>query len=145
MSWYLFRGQGYGVYVAVWCRGRVLVIRNSYKSRDTLPSGGLHRGESQRDAAARELREEVGIRVDPAELREVKTFLSVEEYKKDYSTVFEISFDSVPGVQIDHREVVRAEFLSPEECATREFVSIVRQYFEWRAEGRPEAGDAPPR
>ena len=43
-------------------QGRVLLVRQSYAGRKwVLPGGGLKRGETLRDCALRELREEAGI------------------------------------------------------------------------------------
>lgn len=49
--------------------GSVLLIRGTFgKQQWGLPGGGMHRGEDQYHAAARELREETNVVVDPADL-----------------------------------------------------------------------------
>jgi 8-oxo-dGTP pyrophosphatase MutT (NUDIX family) len=65
LHWRLARPRLEGSYVAVWHAGRVLAIRNSYRRRLSLPAGGLARGEKPLDAALRELREEVGLALEP--------------------------------------------------------------------------------
>ena len=65
--WFVRRPRVRGAYVAVWHDGRLLLIRNSYKTGETVPCGGLRRGESPRAGARRELEEEVGIAVHEGE------------------------------------------------------------------------------
>lgn len=48
--------------------GRVLVVRKSGTDRYMLPGGKIEPGESPADTAVRELREEVGLTLDPARL-----------------------------------------------------------------------------
>ena len=73
----------HGAYVAVWSRGQLLLIRNSYKPGDTLPAGGLKRGESHRQAARRELAEEVGIDVAAEQLEFVCELETRSRYGRD--------------------------------------------------------------
>ena len=54
------------VAVAVRPDGRVLLVDQSYVEGWSLPGGDLRRGESLRDGLARELREELGLRLDVA-------------------------------------------------------------------------------
>jgi 8-oxo-dGTP diphosphatase len=48
--------------------GRVLLVQPSYKRHWDLPGGEVELGESPRDAAAREVKEELGIVVVPGRL-----------------------------------------------------------------------------
>ena len=49
--WFVRRPQHDGAYVAVWQGEELLLIRNSYKPGDTVPCGGIGRGESPLQAA----------------------------------------------------------------------------------------------
>lgn len=132
--WFVFRPDGYGVYVAVWSNERVLIIKNSYLSEWTFPSGGLKAGESAATAAARELREEVGIAVEPEDLMCSGEFLSLSEFKRDHCTAFEIEYDVEPDFQVDEFEVVDAKFITYTELCDRrnEMTNIVRLYIDWK-------------
>ncbi len=49
--------------------GRILTVRKRGTSMFMLPGGKLERGESAADAAVREIREEIGVALAPADLR----------------------------------------------------------------------------
>jgi len=131
--WFVFRPTEYGVYVAVWCHGRILLIRNSYKPHYTLPSGSRRRREEPAAAAVRELRQEVGIDLETDRLDRVGEFLSRQEYKRDYSVVFEVDVAPEPEITIDRREVVEAQFVAFEAAQKKPVPNVVEQYFAWKA------------
>ena len=128
--WFLARPNTQGVYVAVWQGGRVLVIRNSYRSPLSLPGGAVGRGEDAACAAARELREEVGISVDARRLQFVERYVVHEDYHDDRASFFELELDREPLLSIDRREVVWAEFRYPEEVLAGSIVTPVRRYLQ---------------
>ena len=59
-----------GVFAAIFDeRGRILCVRTNYASKAwTTPGGRVESGESPLDALIREVREEVGLDVEPGEL-----------------------------------------------------------------------------
>ena len=61
--WFVRRPHTSGALVALWHDGKVLLVKSSYRRQYTLPGGYVRPGEAPRDAAARELREEVGLDV----------------------------------------------------------------------------------
>ncbi len=139
LYWFVLRPERRGVYVAVWYRDRLLVIRLSYKRDPTIPSGGLKRGELPAAAAARELAEEVGIDLRPEALRFAGEILDCSKYLKDRCHVFEVEFSQEPVVAIDRREVVAAAFRTPEEVLAGNLAPIVRTYLMQRPAGRARA------
>jgi 8-oxo-dGTP diphosphatase len=116
--------------VAVWHADRVLVIRNSYRSYLSAPAGNVRRGETPPHAAARELREEVGIEVAPERLRFVREIVHESDYREDHSHVFELELDASPVFDPDGREVVWADFLRPEEALAHPLSVPLRIYLE---------------
>jgi len=63
--WFIGRPHTHGVKLVIRDGEAVLFVRHSYGRRDLweLPGGGVARDESPRQAAAREAREELGLRV----------------------------------------------------------------------------------
>jgi 8-oxo-dGTP pyrophosphatase MutT (NUDIX family) len=106
----------HGTLVAVWCRGRILITKSSYDDYYSLPGGYARRGEDARQAATRELREEVGIVTDPARLRLHDAISQSYQGRRSAMSFFELELDAEPAVRIDRREIVVAEFLTPEQA-----------------------------
>src|SRR6185437_12312002 len=111
--WFVRRPAHRGALVALWHGGEILLLRSSYRNGWSLPGGGIAHGESARDAAIRELREEVGLAVDPAALREAQAVELAWEHRSDHTTIFEIEMTEPPALRLDHREIVAAGFHRP--------------------------------
>jgi len=62
-----FGTGGVGARIAVFHEDRVLLVRHTYLDGLYLPGGGVKRGEAPRDAAAREVFEETGARIEAPE------------------------------------------------------------------------------
>ena len=128
--WSVRRPEKHGSHIAVWHGERVLVIQNSYRKLLSLPAGGRTRGETLLAAAVRELREEVGISVEPHELAYYGELVYSSRYAEDHAHVYELRCASAPAVCVDRREVVWAEFLAPDDAVARGVIGVVRMYFE---------------
>ncbi|UCE85987.1 MAG: NUDIX hydrolase [Deltaproteobacteria bacterium] len=139
LYWFVFRPEQRGVYVAVWHRGRLLVVKLSYRSAATIPCGAVKRGEPRASAAARELAEEVGIDVRPEALRFVGEVVNHSGYLKDHCDVFELDLSEEPAVRVDRREVVRAAFRTPAEILAGPLSPVVRAYLTELPAGRARA------
>lgn len=134
--WFFRRPTLHGVYVALWQRGRILLIWNSYKPYASLPGGGIGRSESAAEAALRELREEVGIGLPASALREVAEYSHFVAYHQEHARFFEAELEREPEVAIDRREVVAARFATPDEALGVALGALVRRYLVDRARAR---------
>lgn len=108
LVWRVFKPHHTGVGVLIRHDDQILAVRHSYRPGFTIPGGGMNRRESPRQTAVRELAEELSIAADPDHL----------VYKRHiYNTyLFELRLVERPAIRIDHREIVEALFMSPEEA-----------------------------
>jgi ADP-ribose pyrophosphatase YjhB (NUDIX family) len=85
----------------------VLAVHHSYKPGLRLPGGGVGWREDHHKAAVRELREEVGVTLDPAQLR-----LVASNPRGSYH-LYEARVEAMPELVIDRREITEARFVRP--------------------------------
>ena len=111
--WRLRRPAHDGALVAVRHGGRVLAVRQSYRSNLSWPGGGIRRGEEPREAARRELREELGLDVRPDDLVLAREMVVDWDFRRDHVRVFELRLRAEPALRIDNREIVAARFVEP--------------------------------
>lgn len=138
--WWVAGPETHGVYVAAWSGERVLLVRHSYRAGTSLPGGMRRRREAPAMTGARELREEVGIQVDPEALRLVGRIQLRHLGKRDHLHVFRLDLSGEPDVAIDRREIVWAGFRTRDEALAQELDPAVRLYLEGRL---PAASPAP--
>jgi ADP-ribose pyrophosphatase YjhB (NUDIX family) len=134
--WAVARPATHGVLVAIWHEGEVLLVRNSYQPLLSMPGGYLARGEAPVDAARRELREEVGLAVEPGELRTLFTMRHRWLGKDEHVTLFALRPARRPAVAIDRREIVETRFVTPAEALRLALLPPVRRVLEDAAAGR---------
>jgi len=115
-AWRLTNPLTHGALVLIWSGGEVLLVRNSYVPYFSAPGGFVKPGEDAREAARRELIEEVGLDVQPDALSLALELTHPWEYKRDHVKIFELTLDERPVVHVDHREVVEALWVSPQDA-----------------------------
>jgi 8-oxo-dGTP pyrophosphatase MutT (NUDIX family) len=127
--WRVWRGAKLGgAFVAIRAPEDVLVIRHSYRRRLDLVGGGIERGETAREAAVREMREEIGVEPPPAALRELGRVRNGFRRIDEIDTLFEWRVERLPGVTIDDREVVWAGGLRETATQRSEWAITLRWY-----------------
>lgn len=111
LTWRFYKPRHNGVGVLIRHDDQVLAVRHSYRPGFTIPGGGMNRRESPRQTAVRELAEELSISADPDHL--------VYKRRVHNTHLYELRLAERPRIRIDHREIVEALFMSPEEAMRR--------------------------
>ncbi len=133
--WRLRRPVTRGALVAIFCQGQVLLVRNSYVSYYSAPGGYLRRHETAREAAVRELREEIDLTIAPSELKLALEVTHDWEGKQDHVAIFTLDLEERPKVRVDHREVVEAFWFSPRQAADNDVFPPLKQVIAAHAKG----------
>lgn len=114
-QWWSLRRPGHqGVIVAIWYDGKILGVRQSYQDSLTWPGGGLRPREDPREAACRELEEELGLQVRSEDLVAAGEMTRLWHGRDDHVRVFELTLQQLPELRLDNREIVAVRFLPPE-------------------------------
>lgn len=132
LYWGFAHPQTHGALVLIWNGGEVLLVRNSYVPYYSAPGGYVQAGESGRDAAARELREEIGIQVAPDQLRPSLDQQHEWEGKHEHIEIFELDVTERPKIAVDNREVISAAFHRPERALELDLFPPLRVVIERR-------------
>ncbi len=81
-----------------------------------LPAGKIEEGEDPRQAAVREVEEEVGIKLDPVTLQEVvKIYLEVDGLSYVFYA-FRVRLDKAPQIKLEPQAHTEARWLTVEEA-----------------------------
>lgn len=128
--WLVRRPETHGALVALWHEGKILLIRSSYRRTLSLPGGYRKRGERAIDAAAREVTEELEIRIPKNALRHAWHGSRPFEHRTDTLDIFEVDLEAPFHLAVNHRELVWAGWTTPEEARAMEIVPHLRCYLD---------------
>lgn len=105
--------RGAGVFVRH--GDRILLVRSTYQSWWSLPSGRVDRGEAPIAAAARELREEAGLSVSPEALTPLGDLHLEHNNIHDHVSLFELRCEREPSIACDGVEIAELRWASEKE------------------------------
>jgi ADP-ribose pyrophosphatase YjhB (NUDIX family) len=137
--WKVRRPTTEGSLVALWNHGEVLLVRNSYVPYYSLPGGYVRRGESPKDAAVRELAEEVRISASAEQLDLVLDRTHEWEGKHDHVRIFALELPTRPELEVDNREVIDASWWTPERALSLDLFPPLREVIRERQARNPTA------
>jgi 8-oxo-dGTP pyrophosphatase MutT (NUDIX family) len=134
------RPHTHGALVAIWNNNQVLMVQTSYRKGYGLPGGGLQPGESAREAAVRELNEELGLAIESSWLQEPWTITEQQRGGRNTVTFFSLPWEHVTcapntetgliDLQIDQLEIIATAWMSRDEALKQQLPGHLRQYLE---------------
>jgi 8-oxo-dGTP diphosphatase len=127
--WRLQRRPHAGALVAIHVGQALLLVRSSYRIAWNFPGGGIRRGETPEAAARRELSEEIGLTPETT-LLPAGDVCGVWDGRKGRVHFFKLYLDRLPGLRLDHREIVAARLFSPDELPGVAVTGPVMAYLE---------------
>jgi 8-oxo-dGTP diphosphatase len=105
--------------------GQALIVKANYKSYWSFPGGVIDKGETPKEAAIREVSEEVGLDVDPDSL----SFVAVVDRKSDDAHTYQFIFRGLIDTAAIPRIVLQGSELDDFALITKdEVISANRPY-----------------
>lgn len=96
--------------------GEVLIVKASYKNYWTFPGGIIEADESPRQAAIREVREEIGIAISPDTIK----FVAVVDRQSDVAHTYQFIFEAPLNEAMIRQVKLQAEEIDDWVLATRD-------------------------
>ena len=124
----------HGSLVAIWLSNQLLMVQTSYRRGYGLPGGGIQAGESARDAAVRELHEELGLAIESNWLQDPWTISERQPGGLNTVTIFALLWDQHqtnsihPPIEIDQLEIIAATWMSREQALNQHLPNHLRHY-----------------
>ena len=134
------RPHTHGALVAIWHKNKVLMVQTSYRRGHGLPGGGLELGETAREAAVREVNEELGLAIESSWLQEPWTITERQPGGRNTVTIFSLNWsqlattpdmgNGLPGLEIDQLEIIATAWMSRNEALQQHLPGHLRRYLE---------------
>lgn len=105
------------VYVVIRAGNDILVTKNWLGLHKVwrLPGGGIQKGETITDALQREVREELGLKIDTNNLKQLQKNAYYEPTKKFKYYLFLLDSAEKPNLQVNQKEIVASEWIPTNE------------------------------
>lgn len=105
-------------------RGELLVVKASYKRYWSLPGGVVDPGESPKQAALREVRQEVGLSIDADAAEFVGAVYRSSDIRDTYQFIFgaRIEQDLVESIVLQASEIEEYRFVTKEQVGQGELL-----------------------
>lgn len=106
--------------VVVQCQGKVLVVRSWLSKGDwDLPGGGLHKNEAAAVGAARELKEELGLLINPTTIKLIKKAEYSHGLTRYPAYFMQAELGEIPAkLTLQKHEIIDAKWVSASELST---------------------------
>jgi len=124
------RPHSHGALVAIWWGERLLLVQSSYRDRLSLPGGGLDAGETAKQAAVRELAEELDLVVEPEQLGDPWTITERSKRGSNTVTILAWHVADQPAIRIDNLEVVGCHWVTRQEALDLPITSHLLEYLQ---------------
>lgn len=100
-------------YVIIRYKDTIVVTKNwlGLQKKWQLPGGGIKKSEDPKNAAIREIKEEIGLNINAENLISIgnKSFKSQKENFEFY--LYQIILSSMPNIKINNKEIVDAKLI----------------------------------
>lgn len=128
-AWWLVRRPAtHSAGIALWYRGKVLMVRTSSRAALSLPGGLVKAGQPSDLAARQELLEDLGITLPAGGLRLVWQGKVRFESRLDAMNIWEMGVQDPPRIQCDGRRIIGAEWMAPAEAMKKRLSPPVMLY-----------------
>lgn len=135
LYWWVTRPRTFGVRaLVVDPRGRVALVRHTYKDHWYLPGGGVKRGEGAEAGIARELAEEIGLTRFAVE-KVQGVYHNRREFKDDHVVLYVTRVDESAAEAVsavDTREVEEVRWFEPDDLPENVTPATARRVHEHR-------------
>lgn len=128
--WFIRRPTTAASVVAIWSGDRVLLLRTSYRPHYSFPGGFTKASETAAAGAARELYEELGIRVEATTLKPAWSGVKAFEFRQDAITIFEMRLDEPIVAAANQREIAWTGWRTRDQALSLLLAPHVRDYLE---------------
>lgn len=100
----------------------ILIVKPSYKDHWSIPGGVIDLNESPRQAAIREIKEEISLNIDKIDLLSIDYYRNANSFKGEaiHFTFFGKKLDEnlIKQIQVDGQEIVEFQFIAMEKALT---------------------------